>query len=47
MSDDQFHEMIMLLKKILEKLSDIDDRFSKYDEEEQINDEMLEEAQSG
>lgn len=47
MDEQQFTVVVDLLNRILMQLEDLNERFAKYDAEEQINDEMMREAQNG
>lgn len=47
MSDQQFEVIVTMLNSILEELQELNERFAKYDSEEQINDEMLRDSGHG
>jgi len=47
MDEKQFETIKVLLSRILEQLEELNQRFAKYDAEEQINDEMMRESEDG
>ena len=47
MDSQQFEVIVGLLNNILLSLEELNNRFEKYDSEEQIDDEMLREAEDG
>lgn len=47
MDEQQFQIIVQLLNDISISLQELNERFAKYDAEEQINDEMMRESEDG